>query len=113
MDRRRLIALALSLLVLPGAGHWYLGRRRTGGILAAVAITAALYPLLRYVRGITAALHDLAAAPIETAGGPLLALSMAWRHEFPWIVGGLILLLLLWLYAAADLLCRGAKRKSP
>lgn len=106
MDRTQLTALSLSLLVLPGAGHWYLGRRMAGGIYAAISLIALLYPLLRYVRAMSSALHEIATAAPSAMGSAITALSTAWTRESPALMAGLLALLLCWLIAAADLLRR-------
>lgn len=108
MHKRVLIALALSLFVIPGAGHWYLGRRKAGGLFAAWATVALLYPLIGYVKALNDALREMAASPPELMGHAIMALHQAWTLERTSIMIGLISILVAWAVAAIDVLRKGS-----
>ncbi len=97
-------AIMLSLLVLPGAGHWYLGRKRSGSFFAAVTITALLYPLVRFMR----TFRDIIESSIGNESAPNFPamLSQAWTADGSIILWGLGLMMAIWLIAVLDVLRR-------
>lgn len=100
----------MSLLVMPGMGHWYLGKRRAGALLAAGSMTALLYPLTRYVWALSDAMETLAQMDPNTLPAALSALNMAWAQESGAVLIGLGLFIVCWLGGALDLL-RTPKQK--
>ncbi|MBI4367564.1 MAG: hypothetical protein HY543_12180 [Deltaproteobacteria bacterium] len=99
-------ALLLTVLVLPGAGHWYLGRKRAGSLFAAWAIVALCYPLIRYARALANALQMLATATPDLIGSAVSALHTAWQTEATHLYLGFGLALACWILAAVDVVKR-------
>lgn len=101
-------ALWLSLLVLPGAGHWYLGHKRLGSGFAAATTVALLYPLAQLL-GVARRTIESAMAT-ETMPRLSAALSTAWQVKGTWVLWGLTIMLVLWLVAACDIYRRRGSR---
>lgn len=93
-------ALFLSLLVLPGAGHWYLGRKRLGSLFAATTTIALLYPLAQLTRVVRETIES--AMLTETAPQLSTALRTAWQAKGSLVVWGMFVMLILWIVAACD-----------
>jgi hypothetical protein len=97
-------ALIISLCVLPGMGHWFLGMRNLGGIIAASSLVALLYPLAQFM------LTFRTDVEMTVAGGAqpelLAALTTAWASDGGLLLGGLVLVLGLWAISALDLIRR-------
>ncbi len=93
-------ALFLSLLVLPGTGHWYLGHKRLGSLFAAITSIALLYPLAKFTRTMQRAIE--VALLNEASTHILSALQLAWQSTGSLILGGLAIIVIIWAIAAAD-----------
>ncbi|MBI4411653.1 MAG: hypothetical protein HY541_04130 [Deltaproteobacteria bacterium] len=105
-SKNRVIAVILSLFVLPGFGHVYLGKKVKGYLIGVVVclILLALFilferellhqaSLLNDQRMILSSIFDLAAR--------------AWRTHRTIFLSGLSLLGLIWIFAAVDTARKG------
>lgn len=102
--RSRRAALVLSLSILPGLGHWYLGRRNLGALIGTITLLVFLYPLYRFTGTTTAMLEEqMAAGSTEVWATTWDAMQAAWQQEATIIYWGLGLLAACWLGAALDL----------
>lgn len=102
----------MSLLVMPGMGHWYLGKRRAGSLLAAGSMIALLYPLTRYAWALADAMETLSQMNPDTLPAALSALNAAWVQESQSVLIGLGLFFVCWIGGALDLL-RAPTKEAP
>ena len=96
---RKIKAVALSALVLPGLGQLYLGRRLKGGVMILldnIFILTSLFIAMRSAGKLILASSSGAMQPEQ-----LLA---SLRAETPWANWVLVAFLALWAYGVADLL---------
>lgn len=102
--RSRRAALVLSLGILPGLGHWYLGRRNLGALIGTITLLVFLYPLYRFTGTTTAMIEEqIAVGSTEVWATTWAAMQAAWQQEATSIYWGLGLLAACWLGAALDL----------
>jgi len=97
-------ALILSIFVLPGAGHWYLGLKRTAlgfGLLAlscALYLSYSLFGIVRQVREqMMSGALPLQIDEIQAKLEALLVMNAGFEFKL-----ATVLLLLTWIIAAAD-----------
>lgn len=97
-------ALVLSLTILPGLGHWYLGRRNLGALIGTITLLVFLYPLYRFTGTTTAMIEEqIAAGATEVWPATWAAIHAAWQQESTIMYWGLGLLAICWIGAACDL----------
>lgn len=103
LEKRFTVAILLNALVLPGTGHFYLGKK-TKGLVIALATTLLIFlPLYRY--SMTAFYTiQLASAKSSDVMVGLNAMSSAWAIHRSMILWAMVGVLLLWIYAIADLI---------
>lgn len=104
MDSSKKTALTMSLLVLPGSGHWYLGLKKLGSLIAAASLCAMLYPLALFTGTLREQIELIALDNQSEFPSIVDAFSVAWQSEGNTIIVGLIILLLIWIFAAVDIL---------
>ncbi|MBI2343109.1 MAG: hypothetical protein HYV02_02045 [Deltaproteobacteria bacterium] len=108
----RRAALLLTLLVFPGLGHWHLGHRQLGGLIAALTTVAFLYPLAQFTRTLRQSMDVMFSTMAPTSGIIWAGLRTAWNmHRTSIFIGGLALLVL-WGGACLDLLRRKERASS-
>ncbi len=100
-------ALILSLFVMPGAGHWHLGLRNIGSLIAAVSTLCFLYPLWRFTGRMRTLIETVTNDPLAPTFSFRELLERVWQSESPLIIGGMILLVVIWIGAALDIWRRG------
>lgn len=103
MEQKKWIALLLSLLVLPGAGHVYLGEKKKGNILSLITIffftsliALFVFPLRQQITSL-----PLSRSPLITVW---VAVQQVWNSYAPFYILGGVILLILWIYAALDII---------
>ena len=101
--RSRRTAVLLSLLVLPGSGHWYLGFKRIGSYIAALASLAFLVPIARFAYAFRVAIETQAMMDPTTLPDFASAIHQAWSDEMLVILIGVAIALVCWIGAAIDL----------
>ena len=97
---KRLRALLLSLMVCPGAGQLLLGRRGRGALmaLAAVGLTCALLAFVLWQTWVEL-VHSV---PLDDPFGVLPAMGLAIVQYRAALVAGLVALVAVWVWSAAD-----------
>ena len=107
MPQRKILALLISLFVLPGMGHVYLGEKKKGYLLAILICLFLLFLILFFEINLVQEAQK-AANPFQILSSIFDYAAMAWMKDRLVYNTGLGLITLLWAYAAVDLL-----RKKP
>ena len=95
-------ALVLSLLVIPGAGHIFIGKKLKGFFLAIASVFFIVVPLVRYGMVASYALNVMAVQRGGPAINLLYAGELAWPEVRNIALLSLAALTLIWAYAAID-----------
>jgi hypothetical protein len=96
------IPLALTLLVLPGMGHFHVKKKFKGYLFSGLALTIALGAFARYM-SVLFALVNVHGASRPPKLVPWTLMAEAWRLDQAVLISFTIALILVWMGAALDL----------
>src|SRR4030095_4737665 len=102
---KRWIAFSLSAFFLPGLGQLHLGFRKTGWAMVLLSLSTAIFIFGKFMMGVFEVMdrtHYLRPPRLEV----LKTLLGALRVESHWMIGGLVVLFLIWVWGIWDVLIK-------
>jgi hypothetical protein len=100
---QRWIALSLSALLLPGLGQLHLNSKKKGWALILLSLAALIITFGKFMMGVFQVSEKLH-YPRPPDLAVLRILSQAFQAEKTWILAGLGLIVLIWVYGILDIL---------
>lgn len=95
-------ALILNALVLPGSGHYMIGQKLKGAIIAIVATALIFIPVISYALTVLNALNAISISDPGLKSG-MDTLSNSWTSNKHIIIVCLLGVVAIWLYGIIDL----------
>lgn len=104
------IALLLNALVMPGAGHIYLGKAVKGYLMSIAVFVLLIIPIVRYTMAVVDGLNNLIVGG-NISSSAISAISGAWAANKNLILYSLLGIVIIWIYGIVDVMIE-AKRIS-
>jgi len=102
--KKRKIAISLNALVMPGAGHYYMGYKLRGTLLALACLIFMILPIIKYTMLISYTLDMLDLTDNLTAFGAMAqALTLAWSDMKALAYLALLGILFVWIIGMIDI----------
>lgn len=96
-------ALLLNALVMPGAGHIYIGKSLKGYLMGIAVLVLLIIPIVRYTMTVMEGMKTLIIGGNISASA-ITAISGAWAVNKNLILYSLLGILVIWIYGIADIM---------
>lgn len=100
--RKTIIAVALNALVIPGAGHIYIGYKVRGFVLMIACVFFIVVPLARFSILMTYALNLMGPSPTGLISDLLNAANIIWPEVRGAVLIATAALTIIWIFGIAD-----------
>ncbi|MFH1830672.1 MAG: hypothetical protein ABH871_07855 [Pseudomonadota bacterium] len=110
-DKNLMRALIMNALLLPGSGHYFIGAKRKGLLMAVATLIFIIAPAIKFVTTFSYALEHQPPPGVSGSLGILAAMGFAWKAHGGFIVISIFTVILLWAYGIADIAIRILRNK--